>query len=84
MITKEQYLAAKEIVSQFENQEYAERLEQVKKEFPIGSKARGQNGWTYGEVFGYGRAGNDVTLRVRQGGRFSAGHFLAKYAEKYQ
>lgn len=81
MITISQYLDAKKIVEQYEDQEYAERLEQAKKDFPIGSHAKGQTGWSSGEVWGYGRAGCDVTIKVRRNGR-SSGHFLAKYAVK--
>lgn len=81
MITREQYCAAKKIVEIYEDQEYYKRLEQAKKDFPIGSYAKGQTGWSSGEVWGYGRAGNDVTIKVRSNGR-SAGHFLAKYAIK--
>ena len=81
MITIDQYLEAKKIIIQYEDQEYYKRLEQAKKDFPIRSYAKGQTGWSSGEVWGYGRAGNEVTIKVRSSGR-SAGHFLAKYAIK--
>lgn len=81
MITKEQYCAAKKIVEIYEDQVYAENLEQVKKDFPIGSLAESKSGWTRGTVWGYGRVGCDATLKVDTG-YHRAGRFLAKYAKK--
>lgn len=83
MITTEQYLKAKKVVQEYEDQEYAAQLEIAEKEFPIGSYAEGQTGWSMGEVWGYGRAGKEVTIKVRRNGH-STGHFFAKYAKKLQ
>lgn len=85
MITKEQYDDARQIVAEYENQEYAAALERAKREWPIGTKAESQDGWSSGIIYGYGRAGNNVTLKVRAVGvKRSAGHFLAKYARKIE
>ena len=85
MITKEQYDDARQIVAEYENQEYAAALERAKREWPIGTKAESPNGWTSGTIYGYDRAGNTVTLKVRAVGvERSAGHFLAKYAQKIE
>ncbi|MEI3554170.1 MAG: hypothetical protein V8Q54_05640 [Alistipes senegalensis] len=85
MITKEQYDDARQIVAEYENQEYAAALERAKREWPIGTKAESQDGWSSGIIYGYGRAGNNVTLKVRTVGvKRSAGHFLAKYARKIE
>lgn len=81
MITREQYCAAKKIVEIYEDQMYAEHLEQVKKDFPIGCLAESQSGWTQGTVWGYGRVGCEVTLKV-DNGYHRAGRFLAKCAKK--
>lgn len=81
MITKEQYKEARRIVAEYEDQEYAAALERIKREWPIGTKVESQNGWTTGTIYGYGRYGNDVTLKVRSSNRYP-GHFLAKYAQK--
>lgn len=81
MITREQYCTAKKIVEIYEDQVYAEHLEQVKKDFPIGCLAESQSGWTHGTVWGYGRVGCEVTLKV-DNGYHRAGRFLAKYAKK--
>ena len=85
MITKEQYKEARRVVAEYEDQEYAAALERAKREWPIGTKAERQNGWSGGTIYGYGRAGKDVTLKVHTAGvKYSAGHFLAKYAQKIE
>ena len=81
MITREQYYAAKKIIEIYEDQVYAEHLEQVKKIFPIGCIAQSRSKWTQGKVWGYGRVGCDVTLKVDNGWH-RTGRFLAKYVEK--
>lgn len=83
MITKEQYQEARRIVAEYENQEYAAALERAKREWPIGTKAECQSGWTKGTIYGYGRAGNDVKLKIRSSNGY-AGHFRAKYAKKIE
>lgn len=80
MITKEQYEAALETVAEYEDQKYATALEQVRRDFPIGSYAESRNGMHRGVVYGYGRAGNEVTLKVR--GQYYTNHFFAKSAKQ--
>lgn len=81
MITTEQYLAAKKIVEIYEDQVYEINLKQAKEMFPIGSRAESKSRWTKGVVWGYGRVGSEVILKVDTG-LHRAGRFLAKYAQK--
>lgn len=81
MITTEQYLAAKKIVEIYEDQVYEINLEKAKKMFPIGSRAESKSKWTKGTVWGYGRVGCEVILKVDTGWH-RAGRFLVKYAKK--
>lgn len=79
MITTEQFEAARKVVAAYEDQQYAVDLEQVQREFPIGTEAESRNGWTSGTIYGYGRFGCEVTLKVRN--EYGSGHFLSKYAK---
>lgn len=82
MITEEQYQKAFAIVTEYGTQQYNDALEQAKKDFPLGCKVRSKTGWSSGLVYGYGRAGNDVNLKVHWGNRDYSAWFRAKYATK--
>lgn len=84
MITKEQYDDARQIVAEYENQEYAAALERAKNEFPRGSHVKHSETCVRGVVYGYGRFQSDVMLKIADDKGMYPTRISVKYAKKIE